>query len=307
MALFDNFTLFGYKLTKDETVKLPSIDHEKDPTVEIIETNQIGGSVIYGQEMVTVPQGEVELIKTCRDMAASAEIEMALNEIRNEIFIFDVADKRALELSFPDDSELPVSIRKKISAEFEEVYRMMGFRDKGLDYFDSWYIDGRLYLHKVIDPANPKDGIRKLIKIDPIKIKRVREVPGKNKDGIIDLAKVKEYFIFSDANDPAKGQQYATAQRGLKIEVDAICHIDSGIGGSGVKKGFLHKALVPYNNLKMMEEALLIYRISRAPERRIIYVDVGNLPKNKAEQYVRDLISWCMIAKQDRSQTRKMS
>ena len=296
MGLFDNLTLFGYNLVKgaDKSKKLETFDLEKDASAEVVEQNQMGGAYAYSFEQVSTPTTELESIKAYRNMARNADVDLVLNEIRNEVFIFDVPGKRAIDVSFADETKaVSKAIQKKIHEEYETIYRLMKFREKGVDLFDSWYIDSKLYLHKVVDSTDQKAGIKKIIKIDPLKMRKVKEVPKRDDKGVYDLSKVKEYYIYIDTPDQTSNRQLSGGQRaaGLKIQKDSVVYSDSGIYENGVVQGFLHKAIVPFNNLKLMEESLLIYRVSRAPERRIIYVDVGNLPKNKAEQYVRDLMN----------------
>lgn len=298
MGLFDGLSLFGYTLSKDDdSKKLETFELEKDSAVDIMESNQIGGAYAYTFETVTVPTAEVDMIKTYRDMSKNSDVDLVLNEIRNEVFIYDVPGKKALDISFDENTTgVSKAIQKKIHEEFDAVYKAINFRERGYDLFDNWYVDGRLYIHKIVDSKRKKDGILSAVIIDPLKIKRIREVPKKDARGLIDLNKVEEYFIYTDVPTVTIGGQNLTTvnyqgTRGLKIQKDAVGYIDSGIYDGKIVQGFLHKAIIPFNNLKLMEESLLIYRVSRAPERRVIYVDVGNLPKNKAEQYVRDMMN----------------
>lgn len=294
MGLFSNLSIFGYQLVKDSDradkgEKLETFELEKDTAVEI-EQNQMGGVYAYAYDSVAIPTTEIETIKTYRNIARNADVDLVLNEIRNEVFIFDVPGKKAVDVGFPSSSAIvSKAVQKKIHDEFDELYSMMDFRERGLEYFDKWYIDGKIHLHKVVD-KDKKAGIKQIVLIDPLKIKRVKEVPKRDEKGVYDLNKVVEYFVYTDTPEAAKvGSGQATI--GLKIQKDAITYCDSGIYEDNKVQGFLHKAIVPFNNLKLLEESLLIYRVSRAPERRVIYVDVGNLPKNKAEQYVRDLMN----------------
>lgn len=303
MGLFDGLSVFGYTFVKNKGNnsgsktgnKLLSVDYENDAS-EIIDSNDMGGAYGYALETVTAPASERETIRTYRSMARSAKIDLVLNEIRNEIFIFDIPSKKAVDISFPEDCKtISKSIQNKIHEAYDEVYRVLDFRNRGLELFDSWYIDSRLFLHKVVDENNKKMGIKQVIKIDPLKIKKIREVPLRDDRGLIDYSKIKEYYIYVNRTDTDDNQKTAsrsfTNTVGLKLTKESIAYCDSGIIVDGVVLGHLDKAIIPYNNLKMMEVSLLIYRVSRAPERRIIYVDVGNLPKNKAEQYVRDLMN----------------
>lgn len=302
MAIFDNISLFGVKLTADTKDKLETFEHEKQPGTAVVTEGVFeGGAYVMPYESVTMPKTEVESIKTYRMMSHNADVDLVLNEIRNEIFIFDVPGKRAVDFTFNADSKVSEAIQKKVHEEYVKLYQIMQFEDRGIEYFDSWYIDGRIYFHKIVDSNDKKSGIKRIVKIDPIKIRKVREVPSKSNKGVVDISKVKEYYVYTDRADTLYGGMgYVPAQlqlagqgknSGLKIVTDAIAYCDSGVYEDGAVNGFLHKAIVPFNNLKMMEESLLIYRVSRAPERRVIYVDVGNLPKNKAEQYLRELMN----------------
>lgn len=290
MALFDS--LFGIKPSSNaKTKQLEAFEINREASTEIVELGSHGGIQSYSFDSSSVPQDEVELIKTYRSMAINPKIELFLNEIKNEIFIFDVPTKKAFELNFVDRDKksIPESIKKKITEEFHNIYNILEFDRKGIEYFTSWYVDGRLFLHKVIDTKKPSDGIKKIIPINPLAMKRVKEVAKKNAKGIYDASKNNVFYIYNPVPSVNNtfGNHYTTA---LKISEESITYVDSGIYYENKVIGNLYKAIVPFNNLKMMEESLLIYRVSRAPERRVIYVDVGNLPKNKAEQYMKDLM-----------------
>ena len=186
-------------------------------------------------------------------------------------------------------------IKRRIRQEFSEVLELLDFETKGHDIFRRWYVDGRIYYHKVIDRNNPRQGIVELRYIDPKKIKKVREVKkdqakGKNKS--IELIKdVEEYFMYNDKGIYGAGG--GGSAQGIKIAADSIAYCPSGLidQNKGHVLSYLHKAIKPVNQLRMIEDALVIYRISRAPERRIFYIDVGNLPKIKAEQYLKDVMN----------------
>lgn len=297
MGLFNNLSFFGYQLVKDSEKtdskkKVETFDIEKDTSAEVIEQNHMGGAYAYTYESVTTPTTEIESIRTYRNISKNADVDLVLNEIRNEVFIFDVPGKKAVDVGFNSTNKvIPDAIQKKVHAEFDNIYSMMKFREKGLDYFNHWYVDGKIYFHKVVDNNDKKSGIKQIVRIDPLKMKRIREVPRRDEKGIFDLSKIAEYFIYAENPGTTSNSSSPTTTTGLKILKDAVTYCDSGILEDGKVQGYLHKAIVPFNNLKMLEESLLIYRVSRAPERRIIYVDVGNLPKNKAEQYVRDLMN----------------
>jgi hypothetical protein len=285
--------IFGYTISKGQKAgKLDAFQIEPDAAADVLGAGT-AGVVSYNYDLVTVPENEAELIRTYRRIAMSPDIDLALTEIKNEIFIFDVAGRRAIDIGFISDSKLSESVKKKITEEFIEIYNIIDFNNNGLTYFMDWYIDGKIFLHKVIDTNNPKDGIKKVIPIDPLKIKKVREIPKTDKNGIYNAADIVEYYIYVDNSNDINRASATEIGRGLKIQPDAIAYADSGIYDkqSNCVIGNLHKAIIPFNNLRLMEDSLVIYRVSRAPERRVIYVDVGNLPKNKAEQYIRDLMN----------------
>jgi hypothetical protein len=258
-----------------------------------------GGVASVPFELSQTPADELALIGSYRDLAAAAEVDEALQEIRNEILIFDVPEKKAIEIDFKEETEISEGIRKKIAEEYDYLYELIDFDSKGIQWFDDWYVDAKLYLHKIIDKKKPKLGIQKVSVIDPLKIRLVRILPMPNPtDGTYDMTKVREVFIYS-AFDPRAyplGQtiqlNYGVQIQGLQIDKDQITYINSGKfdRNLGQYVGYLKKAIVPYNNLKMMEEAMVIFRIVRAPARRAFYVDVSGLQKNKAEAYMKDLM-----------------
>ena len=187
----------------------------------------------------------------------------------------------------------PEKIRRAIRKEFNEVLTLLEFEEKGSDIFRRWYVDGRLFYHKVIDNKSPKKGIVALKFVDPTKIKKVREV-NKEKDpktGVDVVKKINEYYVYNEKGLAHAG--YGGTGQGIKIAKDAITYCPSGVidQNGGKVLSYLHKAIKPVNQLRMIEDALVIYRISRAPERRIFYIDVGNLPKIKAEQYLKDVMN----------------
>jgi len=196
-----------------------------------------------------------------------------------------------------DNVDVADDIKETIENEFEKILQLLEFNNKGHDIFRRWYIDGRIYYQKVIDMKNPKRGVMELIQLDPRKIRKIKEVKReKDKETNIDKIKsIEEYFIYND-----KGINYnpnfsysSTVNQGLRISTDSIAYAPSGLMDleKNVVVGHLHKAIKPVNQLKMMEDAVVIYRLARAPERRIFYIDVGNLPKIKAEQYLKDIMA----------------
>ena len=283
--------LFGFRFTriKDEDSKekftIPSAD---DGSVEV------AGGGFFGQILDTDgrERTELDLIRRYRDISQQPECDSAIEDIINEGI---VADERDQSVSIiVDQIPWPAKIKNKIRDEFDTVLSLLDFDVKGHDIFRRWYIDGRLFYHKVIDKKNPKQGVQELRYIDPRKIRKAKEIMKETKAGTsIDLIKkVSEYYIYND-----KGLQNAQTgggiNQGIKIAPDSITYVPSGIvdQNKGHILSYLHKAIKPVNQLRMIEDALVIYRISRAPERRIFYIDVGNLPKIKAEQYLKDVMN----------------
>jgi hypothetical protein len=239
---------------------------------------------------------EIELITRYREMAMNPEVELAIDDIINEAVITEQG-KSPVAISL-GNVDIPDPIKLKISEEFSEILRLLAFNEYAYDIFKKWFVDGRLYYHVMIDMKNPKDGIQELRGIDPRQIKKAREIKGKKlqNDKLISLPRnVTEYYIYYPGGIAKRvgGMGAPSTETGLKIAEDAISHVHSGILDPTKKMilGNLHKAIKPMNQLKMLEDATVIYRISRAPERRIFYVDVGNLPKLKADQYLNSIMS----------------
>ena len=236
-------------------------------------------------------RNELELITRYREMANHPELEQAIDDIVNEAITHDVTG-RTVDIVL-DKLKQPDAVKKKILEEFENVLRMLNFGNLADDLFKRWYIDGRMYFHVVVDEKNPKDGIQELRYIDPRKIRKVREIQ-KDRDpktGAQIIKSIAEYYVYSDRGTTTQTYS-AQVNAGLRIAVDSIINVNSGLmdAKNTFVISYLHKAIKPLNQLRMIEDAVVIYRLSRAPERRIFYIDVGNLPKGKAEQYLRDIM-----------------
>jgi len=279
--------LFGFKITRvdDEqkqelkTFVPPQTD---DGAMEIAP----GGSYGTFVDLDGTAKSEAELVTRYREMSMQPECDSAIEDIVNEAIVMD--DENPLEIVL-DDLKQPNSIKNKIREEFETVLEMLNYSNKGYDIFRRWYVDGRIYHHIIIDDKSPRDGIKELRYIDPRKIRKVRE-KSKSKDprtgATVYKSEQKEYFLYNP-----KGIS-SSATQGIKIAPDSISHVHSGMMDTrnNMVLGHLHKAVKPLNQLRMLEDATVIYRLARAPERRIFYIDVGNLPKMKAEQYLRDMM-----------------
>jgi len=288
--------LFGFTLgKKDVVVQQPSdqpsftLPNEAmdDGAVTITQNAHYGTYV----DLEGSVRNEIELISRYREMANHSELEMAIDDIVNEAITHDTSGK-TVDIRL-DNLQQPESIKKKIRDEFNNVLRMLNFNNLADDLFKRWYIDGRIYYHVVVDESRPKEGIKELRYIDPRKIRKVREVQ-KDKDpktGALVIKSIGEYYVYTDKGTTT--QNYTTSvNSGLRIAPESIINVNSGLmdAKNTFVISYLHKAIKPLNQLRMIEDAVVIYRLSRAPERRIFYIDVGNLPKGKAEQYLRDVM-----------------
>lgn len=281
--------IFGFeisrrKINQDEEVnKSFAIPQNEDGAVTIQSGSYYGTYV----DLDGVVRNEVELITRYREMSMQPELETAIDEVVNEAIVNDDNGK-AVELN-TDDLNLPEKIKSKIRDEFDHVLRMLDFGNMGHDIFRRWYIDGRLFYHIIIDEQRPTLGIQELRYIDPRRIRKIREVQ-KTKDtktGMEIIKKMSEYYLYNE-----RGIIGAHSNLGTKIAVDSVVNVNSGLLDSkrAMVLSYLHKAIKPLNQLRMVEDATVIYRLSRAPERRVFYVDVGNMPTIKAEQYLRDIM-----------------
>ena len=282
--------LFGFSITRAKKTADPKQSFTQPQADDGTQTIAAGG--YFGQylDMEGVAKTEQDLIRRYREIALHPECDMAIEDIVNEAVVANEL-KDAIRLKL-DNVPFGSEVRRKIEEEFQEVLRLMNFNTKGHDIFRRWYVDGRMYYHKVIDRESPRKGITELRYIDPRKIKKVREVRKKRPDGptphglsIVD--DFQEYYLYNE-----KGVA-GTTSGGIKIAPDTIAFVPSGMidQNKNMILSYLHKAIKPVNQLRMIEDATVIYRIARAPERRIFKIDVGNLPKVKAEQYLRDVMA----------------
>ena len=279
--------LFGFEINRkgSKQPELPSfVPNTDEDGVGVIST---GGH--FGQYVDLdgdSAKNEVDLILKYRDIASHPECDAAVEDIVNEAIVGD--NKSApIEIIMDEMDDASDQVKKAIKLEFENIISLLRFNSYSHDIFRKWYVDGRLPYHIIIDNKNPKKGIQELRYIDPTKLRKIKEVE-KDKDpktGAEIIKKSEEYFLFQDA-------KMQSADQGLKIHPDSIAYCTSGMLDPSRKRilSFLHKAIKPVNQLRMMEDSLVIYRISRAPERRIFYIDVGNLPKGKAEEYLKNIM-----------------
>jgi len=281
--------LFGFRITRanqgggDDGFIAPTSD---DGTLDVVSG---GGHYASILDMDGKDRNEVDLIRRYRDIAQQPECDSAIEDITNEAIVSDERDQSvSIQL---DRLGVSPTIKNKIREEFNEILSLLDFNAKGHDIFRRWYVDGRIYYHKIIDPKNPRKGIKEVRYIDPRKIKKVREAKKDldSKTGMDMVKKVDDFYLY---NDKGWDQQGGTTS-GVRITADSITYCPSGLidMSKGTVLSHLNKAIKPVNQLRMIEDALVIYRISRAPERRIFYIDVGNLPKVKAEAYLKDVMN----------------
>ena len=284
--------LFGFEIKRrpePESIKSFTPEVKDDGAVVVA----AGGTYGTYVDLDGTVRTEAELVSKYREMSLQPEIDKAVNEVVNEAIVNEDG-KDTVQLILDD---LPVDDKLKdiIQAEFKEIVDLLDFKNAAYDVFKRWYIDGRGYYHVVIDEKAPLEGIKELRYIDPRKIRKIREVTRKKdpKTNATIQNTRKEYYLYSEKglNYGAKVHSNVTTT-GIKISTDSIIHVTSGLTDQNNVMGlsYLHPAIKPLNQLRALEDATLIYHLSRAPERRIFYIDVGNLPKIKAEQYLRDMM-----------------
>jgi hypothetical protein len=280
--------LFGFQITRvkpqDDPKQNFSVPVADDGATTVAAT---GGHFGQYLDLEGTAKNEADLIRRYREISLHPECDTAIDDIVNEAIVVE-EDKDPIR---PVLNSLPFGkeVRRKIEDEFKYILRLLNFNTKGHDIFRRWYVDGRMYYQKVIDRENPRNGLLELKYLDPRKVKKIREVRKQRTQASLDIINdFKEYYIYNE-----KGVSGGVAGQGIKIAVDTIAYTNSGLidQNKNLVLSYLHKAIKPVNQLRMIEDAVVIYRIARAPERRIFYIDVGNLPKVKAEQYLRDVMA----------------
>ena len=250
---------------------------------------------------------ESDLVAKYREMSLQPEVESAIDDIVNEFVSYD-SDYKLVDINL-DDLEYGNKVKDKIREEFKTIVQLLDFNNSGYEIVRRWYIDGRLYYHAIIDVQNPREGIQEIRYIDPRKIRKIREIKRVRRNSQASTAgqqvhtteTKQEYYMYSERGfsggtragvSTTSYQPAAAGSTGIRIATDSIIHVTSGLmdASNQMVLSYLHKAIKPLNQLRTLEDATVIYRISRAPERRIFYIDVGNLPKIKAEQYLRDMM-----------------
>ena len=281
--------IFGFEIKRKDLEQLPSVvPPSPNETGATVVNTGVNAGGYYGMvmDLEGTIKNENDLIRRYREVAQYSDCDGAIEDIVNEAIVAD-EDKRPVDIVL-DELDVSEPIKKKIREEFDNVLRILKFDERAHETFRAWYIDGRLYYQILIDESNIKQGIQELRYIDPRKIRRIKNIKKeRTPQGVEVVKEVEEYYLYND-----KGITEQTTH-GVKLALDSVVYVPSGYvdPNTGMAMSYLHKAIKPVNQLKMIEDALVIYRISRAPERRIFYVDVGNLPKLKAEQYVSDIMN----------------
>jgi hypothetical protein len=296
--------LFGFSIEDSEPLSpdvVSPVPPNNEDGVDYYMSSGFFGSYV---DIEGVYRTEFELIKRYREMALHPEVDSAIEDIVNEAIVSDTNDTPVeIELSNLNASD---GIKKKIRQEFKYILDLLDFDKKAHEIYRNWYVDGRIYYHKVIDLKNPHEGIQELRYIDAMKMRYIRQSVKKEEDRYrtrkfendnpmdYDFPEIEEYFIYNPKSQyyPTGNSNATGPSQGIKIAKDAITYCTSGLvdRNKGNTLSYLHKAIKSLNQLRMIEDSLVIYRLSRAPERRIFYIDVGNLPKVKAEQYLRDVM-----------------
>ena len=289
--------LFGFTLGKKDIVQVEKPEQASfaiptealdDGAVTITQNAHYGTYV----DLEGSVRNELELITRYREMSNHPECSMAVDEIINEA-ITHTNDGTVVDINM-DKLKQPESIKKKILEEFNNIQKMLNFSNLADDLFKRWYIDGRIYYHVIVNDNNPRDGIQELRYVDPRKIRKVREIKKERdpKTGAQVIKSIAEYYVYNDQGTTTQTFT-SNVNQGLRIAPESILNVNSGLmdAKNTFVISYLHKAIKPLNQLRMIEDAVVIYRISRAPERRIFYIDVGNLPKGKAEQYMKSIMT----------------
>ena len=298
--------LFGFSIEDTEAVSpsvVSPVPPNNDDGVDAYLSSGFFGSYV---DIEGVYRTESELIRRYRTMALYPEVDSAIEDIVNEAIVSDLNDSPVtIELSNLNASD---GIKKKIREEFKYILELLDFDKKAHEIFRNWYIDGRLYYNKVIDQKKPHDGLQELRYIDSSKMRFIRQLKRKGKNSLnsvvqagkdspqaYEFPEIDEYFLYTDNSNVGgviTNNYSGGAGKGVKMTRDSVTYCTSGLvdRNKGSTLSWIHKAIKPINQLMMIEDSLVIYRLSRAPERRIFYIDVGNLPKIKAEQYLRDVM-----------------
>jgi len=299
--------LFGFDIKRGKEKAAPEKRTFKDAVVDNDAVNITTNSTSNNNDQLSemgirqLPQftyvNDVQKIKLYRKMAQSnVHIGLAVTELKNEAFILNDPGKRAFEVGFYSDTKIKKNIQEKIIEEADELYKIIDFNGNASEWFESWYVDSRFFLHVIVDEAKPQLGVLGVVPLNPINTRKVKLLPKSDNKGSIDINKVKEVYIYKnnfksfDLEQTLYMERDNTTIEDIVLSNDSVIDVTSGLRDKDTGKtiGHLEKAIIPYNNLKMLEESMVIFRIVRAPMRRAFYIDVSNLQPKKGEKYIKD-------------------
>jgi hypothetical protein len=299
--------LFGIEIRRKAKIKTPeevipdlkSFAPKDDPDGSLeVQASPIGGIVGQAYTSSSTARNDQALINKYRQIAQQPEASLAIDDVVHDAVVMD--DEKppvVLSLDRVEEKNISKKVKDKIIKEFDAILRLMQFRNKGADIFRRWYVDGRIYYHMIVDDKDISKGIQEMRPIDPRNIRKIREeIKQPNpKTGVDEVVGKREFYVYSPGSNVVQqgGPTQGQAMRGVQIDPNVIDYVHSGLidNLSNLVIGYLHKAIKTYNQLSQVEDSVVIYRLARAPERRVFYIDVGNLPKIKAEEYVKQLMN----------------
>ena len=301
--------LFGFNIkrkqsndTKPKNAQIVFKDAIMDADDINITTTKRGNNNVYGElGLRNIPfflhNSDAERINTYRKMAqTNVHVNMAITELKNEIFVFNDIHKKAFRIDFYNTSKIDKKVQEAVLKEVNQLYNTIDFKSNSVDWFERWYVDSKFVLNVIIDSKNPKDGILGVVQLDPLKVRKVKLMPKADINGAIDINQVEEVYIYKndfttmDIDQTIYLDRDNTTHEDVVLSKDTVVMVNSGMRDMDTQKtiGYLEKAIIPYNNLRMLEESMVIFRIVRAPMRRAFYIDVSNLQPKKGEQYIKD-------------------
>lgn len=302
MALLDFFNQFSKKTTKEfEKGAANDLEQQESFAPPQLEDTTIvtGGLIRYDIDNTNADTNEASLINAWRELATRPEIDWAVQEVVNEAIVTDFIDYPVSLIIDEEESKIPKKISRRLQEEFNVVMSLMNFNRTATEKFRQWFVDGRHYYHGIVDPKNPSKGLTGVRWIDPRTIRRIVETEKVKNENGVEIDRIKDIYFIYTAFSSARGSGLmgvSNSQTAVKVHPEAIAYANSGLfrdkeDGTQISISHLDKSLKTANQMRMLEDALVIYRLARAPERRIFYVDVGNLPKTKAEQYMHGIMN----------------
>lgn len=296
--------LFGFNIKRAKEKASPERRTFKDAVVDADDINittDNGDNQLSEMNIRSIPQftytNDVQRIKLYRKMAqTNVHVGLAVTELKNEAFIFNDIQNKAFDIGFYNDTKIKKNIQEKIADAATDLYSVIDFQGNASEWFESWYVDSRFFLHVIVDEEKPQAGILGVVPLNPINTRKVKLLPRSDNKGSIDLNKVNEVYIYKnnfktyDLEQTLYMDQDNTTIEDIVLSKDSVVDVTSGLRDKNTGKtiGHLEKAIIPYNNLKMLEESMVIFRIVRAPMRRAFYIDVSNLQPKKGEKYIKD-------------------